>query len=79
VAVVRHSGVITYYVNGIADASTATAAGTLIARANPSIGDKAASGPNYSNAGYYDEIRVTKGVARYTANFTPATSAFPDF
>jgi hypothetical protein len=29
--------------------------------------------------GSMDEIRVTKGVARYTSNFTPPTQAFPDF
>jgi hypothetical protein len=34
--------------------------------------------PTLDFNGQMDEIRITKGVARYTANFTPPTAAFPD-
>ena len=40
------------------------------------IGDD--DGGNTSANGWIDEVRITKGIARYTSNFTPSNSAFPN-
>lgn len=65
------------FVNGVQVAS-ATRQGVSItdqsgSGAIPCIGQ----GNNTTIAGNIDDFRITRGVARYTANFTPPTAAFP--
>jgi hypothetical protein len=75
IAFVRNNGVITPYVNGVPDATTKSD-GTTLTPSNFRIGaTPAASGTQYYFDGYIDDIRVTKGVARYSSSFTPPTSA----
>jgi hypothetical protein len=74
VAAVRNGGTITLYINGVADGSVAYT-GTSTNSAVIEVGSYGAGSADFS--GYIDDLRITKGVARYTANFTPPTAAFP--
>ena len=69
------------YVNGISQAS-GTFSGTVW---NPSRDVLIGGLLNYSTGqygtnftGYIDDLRITKGVARYTSNFTVPTATFPN-
>lgn len=75
VAVVRKAGVITIYVNGNS-VTSGTLAQNIPASSFVYIGTF--PGAIFYYGGYLDEFRVTKGVARYTANFTPPTGPFPN-
>jgi hypothetical protein len=49
----------------------------LTSLANIAIGAKQDTGLERFG-GYIDDLRITKGVARYTTNFTPPAAQFPD-
>jgi hypothetical protein len=72
-AICRSGSSFKIYLNGVEDASTTSSA--AISLAINQIG--ALSGSNTYN-GFIDDLRITKGVARYTSNFTAPTKAFPD-
>ena len=72
-ALVRSGTSVKLYVNGTADATVRTDSGTFLFGQTSTLG--IGSDGTYSFNGYMDDIRMTKGVARYTSNFTPPTSA----
>lgn len=79
VALCRATGVTKLYINGVQKGSSYTDANNYIVGTNrPVIGIRGDLSASTNPQGYLDEIRVTKGIARYTANFTPPTEAFPD-
>jgi hypothetical protein len=75
VVLARSGSTLAIYMNGVQSA-TATYSTTMTCPGRISI----ASG--FDNAaplnGYIDDLRITKGYARYTANFTPQTSQWQD-
>ena len=68
------------FANGIQVGSTVSITDWGFAPVGVSVGANANGFNNTTQVfnGYIDELRITKGVARYTANFTPPTAPFPD-
>jgi hypothetical protein len=76
IALVRNGVQFTAYLNGVGVALTPTFANALIATAQPFyFGNKGDNSSPY--VGNLAGFRITKGVARYTANFTPPTLPLP--
>ncbi len=66
-----------FYINGVVDRSIADTAtyGTGILE----IGDDYDTGTYVDFTGYMDEIRISKGIARWTETFSPPSSPYPTF
>jgi hypothetical protein len=78
VALVRLSGSTKIYINGTASGSTYSDTNNYL-QGRVRIGDSGFSTVDgFGYKGFIDDLRITKGVARYTANFTAPTKAFPD-
>jgi hypothetical protein len=76
IALVRSSGVTKLYLNGVQTGSNYTDTNNYTSGSNSGVVGAIYDGSGSFN-GYIDDLRITKGYARYTANFTPPTQAFP--
>lgn len=71
IALCRSGTSTKFFIGGTQAGATWTDTTNYLSTANRPIIGKAF-------AGYMDEIRISKGVARYTSNFTPPTAPHPD-
>jgi len=77
IALCRYSGSTKMYIDGVQTGSTYSDTNNYVCVAGrPVIGIYAYNLLSYPINGYIDDLRVTKGIARYTSNFTPPTTAF---
>ena len=78
IAVTRSGADLRLFVDGVQQGSTYNISTTSLFNGNGdvTIGDDASTNAGFT--GNIDEVRITKGVARYTANFTPPSAPFPD-
>lgn len=79
VAVCKTGGYIKGYVNGTQQNSPLANSTNFLDPSGSSF-VRIGTGINGFNkfTGYIDDVRITKGTARYTATFTPPTEAFPN-
>ncbi len=75
VALIRNSGVTRLYINGVQEGSSYTDANNYIAQ-GLRVGLDYASTAGVGTIGNIEELRISKGVARWTAAFTPPTGAY---
>ena len=75
IAFTRNSGTARVFVNGTQVGSNSTNNNSYAPTGGMTIGTSNTGDRNFN--GYLDDLRITKGYARYTSNFTPPTIPFP--
>jgi hypothetical protein len=75
-AVVRSGSTITHYTNGVAN-GTGTSSATYDSATFPLYIAASRDLATFATC-FIDDLRITKGIARYTTTFTPPTAALPD-
>jgi hypothetical protein len=76
IAVARTNSTIRFFVDGIQQTTTNASDGSFSYANAPTVTMGSSHSEDFN--GYIDDLRITKGIARYTANFTPPTAAFAD-
>lgn len=77
VALARSGTSTKLFLNGTQEGATYTDSNNYTINANrPALGGGGYSDTVYNLNGWIDEFRVSKGIARWTANFTPPTSEY---
>ena len=77
IAVSRSSGTLKLFINGTQEGGNATFSGNMgySSSTNFVLGRQTYQN-KFNLFAFVDEVRVTKGVARYTSNFTPQSREF---
>lgn len=78
VALTRNGATITLWIDGVSRGTLSVASNAIYHNAAVPWYWFGQSTPYRSADLYFDEVRVTVGVCRYTATFTPPSAAFPD-
>lgn len=76
-AFTRSENTFRIFVDGVEEGTSSSAAAMNDSTEPISIGRPGAYNGAYLN-GWIDDLRITKGFARYTEDFTPPAAAFPD-
>ena len=73
IAITRQSNIVRMWLDGVQDSTNTTVSNNISTTAEVRIGRGRGTSTNYFN-GYISNLRIVKGTALYTSNFTPPTA-----